>query len=48
MPMSPDLIAYFYYSGALELMDIKCVDNLMKFLDESKANGWKVCMLSYL
>lgn len=29
-------------SGALELMEVHSTDNMMKFLDGSKANGWQV------
>ena len=29
-------------SGAMELMDVYSSSNLMRFLDRSKANGWKV------
>lgn len=29
-------------AGALELMEISSVDNMMKFLDKSAANGWHI------
>ena len=29
-------------AGALEVMTIYSTDNLMKFLDKSKENGWQV------
>jgi hypothetical protein len=43
-PLHTQLIFIIYrmFTGALELTEINYVDNLMKFLDASKANGWKV------
>lgn len=32
-------------AGAMELMKVYSTDNLMKFLDSSKNNGWQVSLL---
>lgn len=39
-PLSP--VVSKASSGAMEVMDIKSTDNMMRFLDKSIANGWQV------